>query len=143
MEPAQTPASPAPTAGRQPPLFLLGAATFGLGLAIYIVQIRMGQLIVPWYLPILATIGVALMAVSVARRRGIARIVGLALFVLVCGFEWFFLLVVAKSPGYRGPATPGQSVPSFAATLADGQPFTSEDLRGGESTVLTFFRGRW
>jgi hypothetical protein len=143
MEPEQTPASPTPAAARQPPLFLLGVATFFLGLAIYIIQFRMGQLFVPWYLPVLATVGVALMAASAARRRGIARIVAFALFVLVCGFEWFFMLVVAKSPVYRGPATPGQTVPSFAATLADGRPFTSEELGGGDSTVLIFFRGRW
>jgi cytochrome oxidase Cu insertion factor (SCO1/SenC/PrrC family) len=67
----------------------------------------------------------------------------LALFTVVCGFEWFSLLVGTASPVYTGPALPGRKVPEFTAVLADGTPFTDNDLAQGQSTIVLFFRGRW
>ena len=43
----------------------------------------------------------------------------------------------------RRPAQPGNKVPAFATTLADGRTFTNHDLENGSNSVLIFFRGRW
>ncbi len=96
----------------------------------------------PWYAPVLGTVGVLLMICSVIQRPGILRIAGVILFAAVCGIEWTFV-VMSKTPAYTGPATTGQTLPSFAAVRADGQPFTNASLAEGASTVLLFFRGRW
>src|SRR5262245_52998168 len=128
---------------RRQPLFLLGILLCLAGPVIYFFQVSRSQLIVPWYLPALATIGVLCMSLSVAQRRGVWRIIGLAAFVLLCVFEWTFFLVLSKTPAYAGPAQPGREVPEFAAAYADGRPFSSADLHGNGRTVMLFFRGRW
>jgi hypothetical protein len=125
------------------PLFALGVLLFFLGLLIYVVQFRLKHLVTPWHVPILATLGVLLMGASVWQRPGVWRIAGLALFGLVCGFEWFFLAAGSKSPVYTGPAQPGRKIPAFAGTRADGRMFGDSDLEQGVPTVLLFFRGRW
>ena len=137
--PAATPSVPP----RRVPLFLAGVLLFLVGPAIYFVQFRLKYLWMPWYLPILASAGVLLMIVSVWQRRGIWRSAGLILFVLLCGFQWYLVLVATKTPLYTGPGQPGLKVPAFDTTLADGKAFTHEDLDSGIPTVLVFFRGRW
>ncbi|HMC89285.1 MAG TPA: hypothetical protein VKI17_07040 [Gemmataceae bacterium] len=137
----ETPAVSAPP--RRRPLFLAGILIFLLGIGLYFIQLRMRSFMVPWYVPVLATVGVALMALSLRQRRGILRIGTLILFVALCGFEWFFLLVVTKLPAFTGPAQPGARLPVFAATLADGTSFTNADLQKGTSSVLVFYRGHW
>ena len=132
----------APPAGRWP-LFLMGGLLFIIGPALYFVQIQMRNWAVPWYMPGLATLGVLLMAISVWQRRGIVRPIGLALFVLICGFEWFALLVATRTPEYVGPAQPGRQVPEFSARLASGSAFTDKDLAQGNKSLLLFYRGRW
>ncbi len=67
----------------------------------------------------------------------------LFLLVVVCGFEWFMVLVGIKTPEYHGPAVVGQPIPTFVASLADGKPFSDKDLEIGKPSVLLFFRGRW
>jgi len=128
---------------RRQPLFLLGILLCLAGPGIYFFQVSRAQLIVPWYLPALATIGIICMGVSVSQRRGVWRPIGLIAFALLCVFEWTFFLVLAKTPAYIGPAQPGREVPEFAATYADGKPFSSQDLHGNGRTVMLFFRGRW
>jgi hypothetical protein len=124
-------------------LFLVGVLLVLLGPAVYAVQLSWHYLKTPWYVPILASCGVLLMAVSVWRRPGLVRGAGLVLFLLVCGFEWFFVLVALRTPPYTGPAQPNQHIPAFATTLANGTPFTSKDLENGKPTVLVFYRGHW
>ncbi len=123
--------------------FIAGIVLFLIGPPLYFIQFRMKQLFVPWYVPILATAGIALMIASLCRRRGVVRAVVLALFAVLCGLEWSMLAVGMKSPLYTGPAQPGRKIPEFTATLADGAAFTEKDLAEGSSTVLLFFRGRW
>jgi hypothetical protein len=135
------PAVSAPS--RRPPWFLLGVALFVLGPIIYAVQFSMKNLTAPWYVPILATVGVLFMIVSVRQRRGILRIGGLVLFALFCGFQWYTMLVSTRVPPYTGPAQAGQPIPAFTASFANGQPFKAADLRNGTPTVLLFFRGHW
>jgi hypothetical protein len=136
-----------PAAVSRPPrrwaLFVAGVLLFFLGPAIYAVQLHFKRLEVPWHAPLLATAGLALMIASVWRSRGVVRMVLLALFTVVCGFEWFSLLVGMASPAYTGPAQPGREIPEFTATFADGTPFTEKDLAQGQSTIVLFFRGRW
>ena len=97
----------------------------------------------PWYLPSLATLGVLFMIASVWQRRGIVRSVALGLFVLLCGLEWLFIVVLSRTPDYDGPAQVGSKVPPFTATLADGSQFSNQDLEAANPTVLLFFRGHW
>jgi hypothetical protein len=141
MENYSTATAAPPT--RRWPLFLLGVLLFIAGPAIYVVEFQMKHLKTPWYVPIMATVGVLLMAVSVIQRRGILRIVGLVLFAVVCGFQWLMLLVGVATPSYTGPAQAGKKMPAFATALADGKAFTDKDLEDGKPTVLLFFRGRW
>jgi hypothetical protein len=123
-------------------LFWLGVGLCALGIALVVLQYSLGRLITPWYLPILATLGAVLLAWSVARRRSALRILGLVMAILVAGFGWLFLFAAAL-PDYEGPAHAGQPIPGFQTRLADGRPFSDENLRDGRPSVLVFFRGRW
>jgi len=127
---------------RRRPYFLLGMLIFFLGMIIYAVQIATKHLVAPWHVPILGTIGVLLMVVSVVQRRGVLRIIGLVLFVVMAGMEWFMMVGSTLAP-YTGPAKTGEKLPAFTATLAEGSPFTNSNLQEGKPTVLVFFRGHW
>ena len=128
---------------RRWPLFVAGILFFVLGPTINVAMILMGRLTTPWYVPILATLGVVLMVLSVVQRGGVLRSVGMLVFALLCGLEWYFIASVIKTPEYVGPAQPGQKVPAFAAAYADGKMFSSKDLEDGSRTVLLFYRGHW
>jgi hypothetical protein len=128
-------------AGRWP-VFIAGVLMFLVGPVIYVGQFRLKHLDTPWYVPILATVGVLCMAVSVLQKRGVVRITGLVLFAVLCGLEWFVILVATLTPPYAGP-TEGQKIPAFATTLAGGAEFSNQDLAKGKNSVLIFFRGRW
>lgn len=137
---ATTPAEPK---ARAWPLFLAGLFLFIAGPAAYMLRFNAKHLEMPWYMLILATAGVGLMVASVWRRRGVVRAVLLVLFVVACGFEWYGFVVVFRNPEYHGPAQLGTKIPQFATKLADGQPFSDQDLAKGGTTVLVFYRGHW
>lgn len=124
-------------------LFWTGIGLFVLGVASAFVQYALKQLIVPWYAPILATVGVGLLLISCRQRPTIARFVGLGLVAVACAFEWYVLLVFTRMPQYTGPAQADHQVPAFTALRADGSPFTDADLKHGPPTALVFFRGHW
>lgn len=124
-------------------LFLGGVLLFIIGLVAYPLQFRAKNLATPWYIPILSTLGLSLMIVSLWRRRGVARAILLVLFALFCGFEWYTIAIAMRSPAYTGPARTGRTLPSFQAKLADGTPFTQENLEQGTTSVLLFYRGHW
>lgn len=136
------PVAPA-TPPQRRPLFAAGVLLFILGPALTFGQMMLGYLWTPWYVPVLMTLGVALMVISVRQRRGVWRSVWLALFALLCGGDWYLMLVASKTPEYSGPARPGNKLPEFMATLADGSPFTNEDVANEIRSVLVFNRGRW
>jgi len=127
---------------RRRPYFLLGVLVFFTGIIISIVLIATKRLVEPWYVPILGTIGVLLMLVSVAQRPGMLRIIGLLIFIGLAGAEWYMLLGSKLAP-YAGPAKPGEKLPAFTAALADGSPFNNSNLQEGKPTVMVFFRGKW
>lgn len=132
-----------PSALRRPGFWLvwLGLVFCLFGPIFYALQIRDKVLHVPWYAPILGTVGVGLLLLAVIRARSAWRIIGLIVFGLIVGLEWFFLLSLSVLPTYAGPVV-GGPFPSFRTHLADGAPFTQDNLKG-ENTALVFFRGRW
>ena len=97
---------------------------------------------VPWYMPVAATVGLALVAVSLWRRRTIIRGLVFAVVMVVAGFTWMFVLGT-RLPPYAGPVAVGRPFPAFATARADGAPFTQRDLSGDGAHVMVFFRGRW
>jgi hypothetical protein len=125
------------------PLFLFGFLIFIAGPVMNAVQMQMGDLSTPWHVPILGSIGVFFMLLSVLARGGVLRIIGLIFFALFCAFEWFFVLVFTVTPAYAGTVREGQPFPAFTAALADGKPFTDAELKNDKATILVFFRGRW
>ncbi len=119
----------------------------GLGLAIlgvvgYVVQLQLRYLTPPWYLPVLATLGLVCVSVSLGQSRTVWRWLALLLVFLVAGGSWTFL-VATRLPAYTGPLAVGKPFPPFTTTRADGTSFTQKDLAGGPRSVLVFFRGRW
>ena len=123
--------------------FWLGIALCFLGMILVAVQYSAGSLIVPWYSPIMATVGAGLLLSSFVRRKSTVRFIVLGLIGVLTVLQWYFLLSLSKLPVYAGAARAGERMPSFRATRADGQSFTEEDLSRGMPTVLTLFRGRW
>src|SRR5262249_51941753 len=122
-------------------LFLvLGLALAVLGVIGYAVQLSMHRLIAPWYLPISATLGAALLLVALWKGRTVWRVLALLLMVLLAGVEWMTLMG-SRLPAYTGPVVAGQPFPEFATARADGEPFTQRDLQGDQNSVLVFFRG--
>ncbi len=132
-------------AGRHPGrvYLVLGALLAAAGLGTYALQFRAKVLTTPWYVPILATVGVALAVTALVRSRSAWRWATAVLLTLLAAAEWVFLLVLMSTPAYTGPAKAGQPFPAFTTTLADGSTFTQDNLKGEQNTVLLFFRGRW
>jgi hypothetical protein len=129
------------SAGRK--FFWGGIVLTLLGLGLAVVQYSLKQLMLPWYAPILTTAAAGLLLLSLTQRRTVARIIGFLLIAALAVFEWFFLVSLSKVPPYVGPAQPGQRIPAFHTTLADGSSFTDKDLVGKKPRILVFFRGRW
>ena len=120
----------------------LGLVLAVLGVAGYAIQLSTGRLAAPWYMPCLATLGVAFLAVALWQARSVWRILALLLVLLLAGAEWAFLLA-ARLPAYTGPVAAGRAFPNFTTMRADGTTFTQADLEGNQNNVLVFFRGRW
>jgi hypothetical protein len=135
--------APATNRSRGRGLLWAGIAIGLLGIPLYIVQFSMGVFTVPWYQPVLATLGALLLLVAVARRGSIARVIALVLIGGFAGLDWYFVASISKLPSYEGPARAGQKMPTFRTAKADGQPFTEKDLQASKRNVLVFNRGRW
>lgn len=139
--PTPTPATaPQRLPGRGLTLLALGLA--GLGIILYIVQLRFGRLMTPWYMPCLATLGLVFVVVALRRARTAWRWLTLVLVLLLAGAQWTFVLAT-RLPGYSGPVTVGKPLPEFETTRADGSAWTQRNLEGDQNHVLVFFRGRW
>jgi hypothetical protein len=123
--------------------FWAGIGVCLLGVALFFVQFSLKLMFVPWYVPALASVGALLLLVAVARRRSIVRIATLLLLAAFAGLQWHFLVVLMKLPSYDGPAQPDKPFPAFQSTLANGKPFTEEDLQDKSRRAMVFFRGRW
>jgi hypothetical protein len=123
--------------------FWAGIGSCLLGMALVVAQFSLKYLFVPWYCPVLASLGAILLLVAVVRRRTIPRVAGLVLIAALAGFQWYALVWLMKLPEYEGPARAGKPMPAFNASFVNGQSFTDADLRDGSRHVLVFFRGRW
>jgi hypothetical protein len=123
-------------------LLLLGLGLAVLGVVAYVVQISLERLIIPWYMPALASLGVVLVVVSLLERRTVWRVLALLAVMLLTGAELAFLYAV-RLPPYTGPIAVGEPFPAFEVSRADGMPFTQNDLAGDQNNVFVFFRGRW
>jgi thiol:disulfide interchange protein len=146
METMQNPlTSSPPMARRRGRSWLwLGVGVFLLGLVLYILQAFLFKiLVVPWYMPIMFTMGALFALVAFGQRRTWTRGIALVLLGLLCAGEWFFILSLSRLPEYKGPAQVDRQIPEFTTTLADGTPFTKKDLQKGTATVLVFYRGHW
>jgi hypothetical protein len=113
-----------------------------LGVAAYAIQLSVRRLMLPWYMPAAALLGVALVVASLWKRRTVWRALALVVVVLLAGFE-VMALVAMRLPPYAGPIAVGRSFPAFEARRADGTPFTQDDLIGDQHHAIVFFRGRW
>ena len=120
----------------------LGLVLAALGVAAYVLQLWLRRLAVPWYMPAMAFLGAALVAVSLWKRRTVWRVLAMAVVVLLGGLE-VTALNAMRLPPYTGPIAVGRPFPAFEAKRADGSPFTQASLVGGRDTVMVFFRGRW
>lgn len=118
----------------------LGVGAAVIGPVLYTIQLVARHLTVPWYAPILATVGVGLSIYALVQARSVWRFIGLGLCGLLAAFQW---LLASGLPAYTGPATVGHTLPEFSATLADGSRFDPNDLVGEQNTAMVFFRGRW
>jgi hypothetical protein len=113
-----------------------------LGAAGYAIQLNLQRLMLPWYAPTAALLGVALMVASLWERRTVWRVLALVVVTLLAGFE-FMVLYALRLPPYAGPIAVGRPFPAFEALRADGTAFTQNDLMGDQHHALVFFRGRW
>src|SRR5262249_14382320 len=133
------------TTARHPgrPLLFLGVFLAVAGPALMMLLTFAAKiLITPWYAPVLGTLGVALIVLSIVRSRSIWRWTAVVIFTLFVGFQWWTLFAM-RTPAYTGPGKDGEPFPAFATKLADGSDFTQADLKGDKNTVMVFFRGRW
>jgi hypothetical protein len=135
--------SPANKRSRGRAYFWAGIGACLLGLGLVFVQFSLKHLFVPWYSPVMATIGAVLLLLSVARRRNIPRVVVLVLVTAFTAFQWYFLASMMKLPDFAGPAQAGKQLSPFRAAYADGRSFREADLQDGSRRVMVFFRGRW
>jgi hypothetical protein len=106
------------------------------------VQISLQRLMLPWYMPALALLGVVLVVMSLWQRRTLWRVLALLAVVLLAGAE-LAVLYAMRLPPYLGPIAEGRPFPAFEAKQAEGTPFTENNLTGDQHQVLVFFRGRW
>ncbi len=123
-------------------LVVLGLTLAVLGVVGYALQIKAQHLAVPWYMPIAATVGLAFVLASLWQARTVWRVLALLLVALLAVGGWAFLLLM-RLPEYTGPVAAGRPFPAFTTARADGTPFTQDDLKGSQTNVLVFFRGRW
>jgi hypothetical protein len=132
--------APAPSGGRL--LMLAGLVVPLLGVAAYAVQLSLERLMLPWYMPAAALVGVALVVASLWKRWTLWRVLALVVVALLGGFE-LMAYSTLRLPPYTGPIAVGSPFPAFEARRADGRPFTQNDLIGDQHHALVFFRGRW
>jgi hypothetical protein len=121
----------------------IGIALLFLGPVLFMIQISAKLLRVPWYAPVIATLGVVLLLLAMRRKSNVWRILALTLGILFTAGQWHFLLSLSKLPEYAGPVSTGAAFPTFSTTLADGTTFNQDGLRGEQNTLMVFFRGRW
>jgi hypothetical protein len=120
----------------------LGLGLAFLGFAGYVLQLSLRNLMAPWYLPIVTTLGALLLVVALWQARTVWRVLALVPVLLLAGGSWT-LLLGSRLPPYSGPVALGKPFPAFETKRADGRTFSQSDLEGDQKHILVFFRGRW
>jgi hypothetical protein len=123
--------------------WLSGLALLASGPALLYAHLKGEQLWVPWYIPILGTLGLALLVRGWLLRRTIVGGCVVSCGVAWVALEWFVLAFGTATPDYVGPMEVGAPVPLFSVRSAAGDVFTQRDLAGPSWSMLVFFRGRW
>jgi FtsH-binding integral membrane protein len=136
------PSTSAPHRSRGRLYLVLGLGLAVLGVVLYMVLFSLQRLTMPWYMPVMALLGVILVGLSMFERRTVWRSLALLAVVLLAGTEIAFLYAV-RLPPYTGPIAEGLPFPAFESKLFNGGSFTQRDLIGERSSLLVFFRGRW
>ena len=138
MSTTSPPLAPPKTGGRL--ILWIGILAPFIGFGLYLLQVTAAkQLWMPWYAPILATLGTLLILLSLGRRFGIGRLIALLLVGAIAAGQWWFILVYARLPHETGMVVKDQPFPAFTATRAsDGSDFTQDSLKGKQNTVLVF-----
>jgi hypothetical protein len=113
------------------------------GLPLYMIQVEAANLTLPWYAPVLASFGTALVLLSLLQRRTVWRVVGLLFVLFLAAGECWALLSYSRLSPDTGRIAVRQQLPEFTAFRDDGTQFTRDDLKGEQDTILVFFRGRW
>jgi len=135
-----TNALPSRSGGRL--LMLAGLIVPVVGVVAYVIQLSLQRLMLPWYMPAAAALGVTLMVASLWRQRTVWRVLALVVVVFLAGFE-FMALSALRLPPYTGPIAVGRPFPAFESRRADGTPFSHNNLVGDQHHAIVFFRGRW
>jgi hypothetical protein len=135
------PSAPPKSGGRL--LLWAGVLAAVLGVVAYPFQVNAGNLQTPWYALGLGALGTVAILVALRRRFSVWRVAALLVIGALTAFEGWVLFWGSAQPAYDGPAKEGQPFPEFAAARADGTPFTQDDLKGDQDTVMVFFRGHW
>jgi hypothetical protein len=123
-------------------LMLVGLIVPFMGIAAYALQLYLKRLVLPWYVPTAAIVGVALVAASLWKRRSVWRVVALGAVVGLAALE-LMTLNAMRLPAYNGPIAVGHPFPAFETRCADGTTFRQSDLIGNQNHAIVFFRGRW
>jgi hypothetical protein len=141
MSTTSPPVAPPKAGGRL--LLWAGLLVAVVGVVLYAFQLQAQNLMMPWYAPVLACAGAALLLVSLLRRPTAWRVLAVLFVGLLLSGELWFLLSYARLPAQTGRVAADSPLPEFAARRADGTPFHQDDLKGDQNTVLVFFRGHW
>lgn len=122
--------------------FRIGFSLPFLGMALYTLQFMVFKsLSLPYYLPVLALVGMVLMVRESRKSKSITRYVAMGLGFVLTLASLFFVFGMNQSE-YKGPAKVGAAVPSFSVFDAQGVKIDSAAIAGDKSIVV-FFRGRF
>ena len=98
---------------------------------------------VPWLNLALVTVGLAVSAWAVRRRRSVWSVGGLALSAACAGLLAAYVFVLSYGlPGTDRVVQVGDPAPAFALADQEGR-ITSLDRYRGSNLVLVFYRGFW
>jgi hypothetical protein len=141
MSTTSLPAAPPKAGGR--PLLWLGLLAVVAWVPLGFLQMLAGILLPSWLGPALASVGTALVVLSLWRRLTAWRILALLVAGVITAGQWWLVLSYARLPSDTGRVVAQHEMPEFTAYRADRTPFTQNDLKGDKETVLVSFRGRW
>ena len=122
--------------------YLMGMFLVLVGWCFYVWRFSQANLVLPYYLPVIVTVGFGVMVRGFLQKRSILRVLGLILALLMTLVAWMIIFGLSL-PKYDGPATVGATAPAFEAQLAMGGDFQASNLKDGKNRIIVFYRGIW